>query len=150
MFKSNQAVHEEYQRLSKYLNISEVTCQNDECDSNFWAIKKLKKRGLTKAGNQRYKCLVCNKSFTDSDGSRRHLRPEINLRFFDLLVSKVPLRKIAKLLNISTRTIYIKIDFLHKQCLGFVGERQNKLTNGIYIEFTLTMLILMTNGKHQL
>lgn len=60
ILKSNQAIHEEYQKLSTYLNSNEIKCRNDKYDSNFWAIKKLKKRGLTKAGNQRYQCLVWN------------------------------------------------------------------------------------------
>lgn len=146
MLKSNQAAYEEFKRLSSYLDADEIKCRNAECSSNMGGTAKLKKRGLAASGNQRYQCLVCNKGFTDSDGSRRHLRPEINLRFFDLLVAKVPLRKIAKLLNISTRTIYTKIDFLHKQCLAFVGERENKLSNG---KLKLDRLYLATDRQIQ-
>ena len=70
MLKSNQAAVEEYQRLSRYLTPHEVKCKNTECSSHSLSEHKLKKRGLTTAGKQRYECLICNKSFVDSDGSR--------------------------------------------------------------------------------
>ena len=41
-----------------------------------------------------------------------------------------PLRKIARHLNISPKTLYDKINFIHKQCLRFAADREQKLVNG--------------------
>lgn len=147
MLKSNQAAVEEYQRLSRYLIPHEVKCKNADCASHTSNEHKLKKRGLTAAGKQRYQCLVCKKSFVDSDGSRKQLKPEINLRLFDLLVSKVPMRKIAKVLHISPSTVYTKIDFLYKQCMKFVAERESRLING---KLKLDRLYLSTDRQIQI
>lgn len=148
MMKSNQAVYEEYQRISAYLLPNELKCRNSECPTNVDGKPlKLKKRGFTKAGHQRYQCLTCGTSLTDSDGSRPHRRAEINLRLFDLLVSKVPLRKIAKLLHISQKTIYDKIDFIHKQCMKFVAERELRLLEG---KLKLNRLYLSTDRQVQI
>lgn len=148
MMKSNQAVNEEYHRISAYLESDELKCRNRECPTNLNGKPlKLKKRGFTKAGHQRYQCLTCGKSLTDSDGSRTHRRAEINLRLFDLLVSKVPLRKIAKLLHISQKTIYDKIDFIHSQCMKFVAEREQRLLDG---KLKLHRLYLSTDRQVQI
>lgn len=148
MMKSNKAVIEEYNRISDYLKPKQLRCLNPSCKTNTDDTPlKLKKRGFTKAGHQRYQCLTCGKSVTDSDGSRTHRRAEINLRLFDLLVSKVPLRKIAKLLHISQKTIYDKIDFIHKQCMLFAGDRERRLLEG---KLKLDRLYLSTDRQVQI
>lgn len=59
MMKSNQAVNEEYQRISAYLLPDELKCRNSKCPTNVNGKPlKLKKRGFTKAGHQRYQCLT--------------------------------------------------------------------------------------------
>ena len=148
MMKSNRATNEEYRRIAAYLEPNQLRCRNTDCPTNSGnEILKFKKRGLTAAGNQRYQCLICNSCFTDSDGSREHRRAEINIRVFDLLVSKVPIRKIAKLLHVSQKTIYDKIDFLHSQCMKFVGERERRLIDG---RLTLHRLYLSTDRQIQI
>jgi len=149
MLKSNLAVVEEYERLSAYLSPCLLRCPNPNCEANASenVQQSIKKRGLTAAGKQRYQCLLCNTSFSNSDGSRKQRRQEINIRIFDLLISKTPLRKIAKILNISTRTIYLKIDFLHKQCMRFAADRERRLMNG---KLKLDRLYLATDRQIQI
>jgi len=132
VLKSNQAVMEEYERLSRYLVPDQPACPNKDCPTYTveFIEPAFKKRGLTKAGSQRYQCKHCKKSFVVGDQTRKHRRPEINIRLFDLLVMHVPLRKIIRHLNISPKTLYDKIDFIHKQCLKFVAEREQQLIDG--------------------
>jgi len=96
--KSNKAVWEEFERLSSYLKPPETRCPNIKCISNTDPSieQSFKKRGFTHSGTQRFQCLHCKKSFSAGDGTRTHRRPEINIRFFDLLMIHAPLRKIAK------------------------------------------------------
>lgn len=129
MLKSNEAVFQEFHRHWKYLDKT-VTCPNENCVSHTTSTHSIKKRGLTKKGTQRYHCKLCNRSFTVEPHRKPQKRSEVNRRIFDLLLCRVPLRKIARHLNISTRTVYLKIDFLHQQCLKFAAYHESKLING--------------------
>jgi len=132
MLKSNKAVVEEFERLSRYLATDQPACPNQNCPTYTveFIEPSFKKRGLTTAGSQRYECKHCKKSFVVGEQTRKQRRPEINIRLFDLLIMHVPLRKIIKHLHISPKTLYDKIDFIHKQCLKFVAEREQQLIDG--------------------
>lgn len=127
--KSNEAISQEFQRLWKYLDKS-ITCPNENCVSHSGSTSSIKKRGLTKKGTQRYYCNLCHRSFTVEPHRKPQKRSEVNRRIFDLLLCRVPIRKIARHLNISTRTVYLKIDFLHQQCLMFAAYHESKFLNG--------------------
>lgn len=146
--KSNYAIYQEYERLSRYLMEPEVKCPNTQCPTytvEFFE-PSIKKRGYTKAGTPRYECKHCKKTFTVGRQSRQQKRPEINIRLFDLLVMHAPLRRIAKHLNISPKTLYDKIDFIHRQCLSFVKERELRLIEG---KLKLDRLYLSTDRQVQ-
>lgn len=57
-----------------------------------------------------------------------------------------PLRRIAKHLNISPKTLYDKIDFIHRQCLSFFKERELRLIEG---KLKLDRLYLSTGRQVQ-
>jgi hypothetical protein len=44
-----------------------------------------------------------------------------------MLVNKSPLKRIAAMANLTMDTVYRKIDFIHKQCLLFAGDRERHL-----------------------
>ena len=127
IIKSNQAVHEEYERISSYLKETGSVCINPDCDSHLTGISKIKKRGKTAKGTQRFFCNVCRTSFVDKPINRPHERPELNKLFFKELVGKSPLRQIEFKLDMSMGMIYRRIDFIHRQCLAFVADRERKL-----------------------
>ena len=121
--KSNQAVAQELHRISRYLSGPDLNCPNGcTCDGG-----EIKRRGKTASGSQRYQCLSCRKTFTPKKRNRSHRRPETNKQFFKLLVNRVPLRRIAEILSIHPKTLYGKIDFLHRQCLDFASRREIEL-----------------------
>ena len=146
--KSNQAVHEELSRISSHLDPKSIICPNSKCSSNM--DKKpisVKKNGKTTSGNQRYICLHCRKSFCGKPKARKHSKPHLNRLLFKLLVNKQPINRIADVLDISEKTVYDKIRFIHRQCLSFVSERERRLESRVFERFYLSTdrQVLMTN-----
>jgi hypothetical protein len=47
-----------------------------------------------------------------------------NKTVFKEIVSKKPIRGIASMTELSPKAVYDKIDFIHGQCLGLVGDRE--------------------------
>ena len=47
------------------------------------------------------------------------------------LMNKVPFNRICELTGINMRTLYDKIDFIHRQCLAFVANREQRLMEGM-------------------
>jgi len=45
-----------------------------------------------------------------------------------LSINKSPLRRIAAVTGLSMPTLLRKLDFVHRQCLRFAGERERQLT----------------------
>lgn len=131
--KSNKGIYEELERLSEYLVEPGTKCPKADCPSNIGdeAIS-IKKKGKTPKGNQRYICNVCKYSFTGKPIIRKHTNSEIDIFLFKQLVSKTPLRRIADLYDMSMGKLYRRIDFIHKQCLAFVGERERRLPKKQY------------------
>lgn len=129
--KSNEGVREEYERVSAYLKPVPLCCPNIDCynhSKNFHEFPQLYKRnGKTQTGSQRYKCLVCGKGFSDSDNQRTQRRSEVNKRLYLSIVNKMPIKRACEMLEISPETYYRKLDFLHKQALIYIRERELKL-----------------------
>ena len=130
--KNNLAIQEEIQRLSSYLvPKSETSCPTLGCPNHTISIKeKLRYQsfGKTKVGSQRYRCKLCGKLFSVKATSIiRHRKPHKNLLVFQLLMNKTPFKRICEVAGISMSTLYDKLDFIHRQCLSFVGSRERNL-----------------------
>lgn len=126
--KSNKAVYEELQRISKHLDPAELRCPNPICETNISDTPvSVKRNGRTSSGNQRLLCRICRKSFTEKPKSRKRSKSHVEKMLFKLLVSKAPLSRIAFILDIAPQTVYDKIHLLHRQCLRFVAERERNL-----------------------
>lgn len=132
--KSNRASYEQYQKISAYISSPDERCPNVLCDSNTdpAIATRIKKAGLTNAGTQRFRCSVCQKSFTSGKAERGINRSEINKQFFKALLSKVPFRRICWIFDIPESSIYRRIDFIHRQCMRFVAVRERRLCQKQY------------------
>ena len=64
-------------------------------------------------GRKRYKCQQCNKTFNDFTGTAMSGIKKIELfqEYLELIVESVSIRKAAKILDVSTKTIF---DWRHK------------------------------------
>jgi transposase-like protein len=130
--KSNQAIQEELLRLSSYLQPRPAAaCPNADCTNHDTPADDKQGYhafGKTAAGSQRYRCRTCGKTFSVKQrASLRHRKPHKNLLVFQLLVNKAPFRRISEVAGISMPAIYDKLDFIHRQCLAFVSNRERRL-----------------------
>jgi transposase-like protein len=119
--KSNQGVHEERERMAAYLADPEPSCPNHSVGVNQ---KKGHYRsfGTTAAGSPRFRCLHCGKTFSVnvSKPAKNHLLPHKNSEVYNMLVNRVPMRRICKIAGISQSTLYDKIRFIHQQVVEMV------------------------------
>lgn len=131
--KNNLATAEELQRLKqRFLRTNQAhCCPNPQCfchgldmDGNPGLYQK---HGTTAKGEQRYRCKGCGKTFSCGPPARRHQRAHVNGRVMELLVSRVPLARIARRTGISAPTLYDKIDFLYERCRAFLAERDGRI-----------------------
>lgn len=134
--KSNLAISQELARFLSDLIISKKpSCPDTSCANHSVEIggKGYQSIGLTKSGSRRYKCNICKKTFSVGKSTTRHKQPHKNRLIFSLLMNKSPFRRICEVADIGPESLYGKIDFIHRQCLAFVAERENRLLNGMNI-----------------
>lgn len=132
--KSNQGIHEELSRMMKALEPSSQppSCPNTSCPNHGIEVSQGKAFysafGVTCSGSQRYKCKACQKTFSVS--SRPQTRQRLshkNKTIFALIVNKSPIRRMAEIADMDVKTVYAKIDFIHRQCMAFSQNRESKL-----------------------
>jgi len=134
--KSNKAIVEEYERLTSYLfrKPTDPSCPNKECLNHALGISTGKVNyssfGKTKSGSSRYLCKACNKTFSVGTATLRQKKPHKNSEVFRLIMNKTAFKRACEIADIGMRTVFNKIDFIHEQCLAFVGNRERKLFNG--------------------
>lgn len=136
--KSNKGIAEELARLSAYLGVpSEVSCPDADCTNHGVGVSTgsphYRGYGTTRSGSKRYRCNSCTKTFSVGSSTVGQKQPHKNRLIFQLLMNKSPFRRICEIANIAPGTLYPKIDFLHRQCLAFVGNRERRLLQGFSI-----------------
>ena len=127
--QSNLAIAEELLRISAYLEPRLPWCTNEDCTASTGHSTKPPTRfGVNRHGTPRYKCANCGKTFTfGGKSTKRQRETHVNRDVFRHLVNTVPIRRIIKLLGISTSVLYDRIDFIYEQCRLFAGERERTL-----------------------
>ncbi len=133
--KSNQGIADEIQRISAYLVRQDVCCPNSLCPNHAVSIDvgrtAYQSFGKTKSGSPRYRCKACGKSFSVKRATTGQKQPHKNKLIFKLLMNKTPFRRICEVADISEGSLYPKIDFLHRQCLLFAADREQRLIDGL-------------------
>lgn len=135
--RSNQGVHEELTRLTAYLvDKDEPSCKNESCAlfsvPLSLAAGQYVQFGKTAAGSPRYRCNSCRKTFTGAGKStKKHRLPHKNRDVFALLISKMPIRRMAWFTGMDKQSLYGKIEFLYRQCQAFAGARERALLEGM-------------------
>lgn len=129
--KSNRGIYIEYKRLSKYLDVVERSCSNTNCINHKVGLKshpdKYQKFGRSRHGAPRYRCKSCKKTFSIGKSTRKHRAPHKNIEVFKLFINKMPINRIAEVTGLTYPSVYGKIDFIHKQCLAFIANRERKI-----------------------
>lgn len=67
------------------------------------------------------------------DATVEQKQPHKNRLIFQLLMNRSPFRRLCEIADIAPGTLYPKLDFLHRQCLAFVGHRERRLLEGFSI-----------------
>jgi transposase-like protein len=153
--KSNLAISEELQRLSKYMNPApETTCPVITCQNYTIGVttpKAYQSFGTTTAGAKRYRCRACGKTFSvNSDPASRQRFAGKNEEIFRFLVNKVPLKRMSELADVAMGTLYRKINFIHRQCLAFAAKQELRLPD-LHIDrlyLSVDRQIHIVNWKH--
>jgi len=129
--KSNIGIHEELQRLTNYLQRPlQPSCTKDDCENNLIPVETkgaYRSYGKAKSGARRYQCVACRKTFSIPKPSQWQHDTHHNQDIFRLLVNKMPLSRIVTVLGISWSVLYHRIDFIHRQCMAFVADRERRL-----------------------
>ncbi len=128
--KSNMGMVEERDRMRP--KMAEACCPSEACDQHGLGVSVgrpfYSSFGKTSTGAPRYKCMACKKTFSvAAKSTSRQREPHKNRQIFDLLVNKMPLRRIAEVAQVSPQTVYDKIDFIWRQCVAFAADREAKL-----------------------
>lgn len=128
--KSNRGMVEERDRMRP--KMAEACCPHEGCDQHGLGVSVgrpfYSSFGKTSTGAPRYKCMACKKTFSvAAKSTSRQREPHKNRQIFDLLVNKMPLRRIAEVAQVSPQTVYDKIDFIWRQCVAFTADREAKL-----------------------
>jgi len=130
--KSNIGIKEEIYRISSYLNIAtkEICCPVDGCSNQTIPLgtkKAYRSFGTSSSGSKRYQCCACNKTFSVAKPTQWQHDTYQNIEIFKLIVNKVPFNRIIEITGISWAVLYNRIDHIHKQCMSFISNRENKL-----------------------
>ena len=131
--KNNNGVFEESWRICGE-TFGEPSCPVQKCQYHRVGISTQKAYysfGLTRAGSQRYRCRCCGKLFSVKPSGlnpiARHRQSDKNLLILELLVNKMPLRRICEVAGVAPRVLYERIDFFYEQALAFMADRESKL-----------------------
>lgn len=134
--KSNQGVAEELSRMMGYMvPPSRPSCPVEDCANHTVPISSSTKHyygnGKSDKGSPRYRCRACGKTFsTPATSTSRQRIPYKNKQIFKLLMNKSPLSRICEVAGVDIKTVYHRIDFIHKQCLAFVSRREQAFLDG--------------------
>lgn len=128
--KSNKGIVDEVFRIAEYLQTDEVCCPNPECENHRVPLgtkKAYRYFGVARSGAVRHQCCKCKKTFSIPKPTQYQHTTSINRDIFMHLVNKSALSRIADMYGVEWKTLYNRIDFIHAQCMKFVGNRERKL-----------------------
>jgi len=137
--KSNQGVFEEAYRILAPL-YGAASCPDAECQNHripTHVVGAYHEFGKTSAGSQRYRCKICSKTFSVKPKGLNPISKQVqsdkNRTILSMLMGKMPLRRICEAAEVSPPVLYDKIDFLHRQAVAFLADRERALP-GMKIE----------------
>lgn len=147
--KSNQGIAEELKRLKRGLDKPhlQLSCPREECENSKHSLMvspgKYKPFGVTTAGNPRFRCRKCGKSFTVRQQrnpiARQRTYSHLNRDIFLEMVEKMPFRCISSKHEISMETVYNKLDFFYRQCVAFVASRERHFKDHNFKELYISV-----------
>jgi len=129
--KSNLGIREELDRIAGYLAGRDISCPNLQCSNHGADVHRHRasylSHGRTGAGSSRWRCKACGRVFSERKVNREQIKSHKNALIFRMLVNKGSVRGISRVADVTPQTVYDKIDFIHRQCLTLLAERENRI-----------------------
>jgi len=135
--RSNVAIADEYARLSDYLiPETKIACPNVACAMLGSPVAtNYQKFGTTPSGTPRYRCKTCMKTFAvGGKSTKRQRQTHKNIEIFRLLVTQNSISSIVENTDLDKKTVYGKVNFLHRQSVLFAGDRERQLGHGFELK----------------
>lgn len=131
--KSNSGIREEMNRISAYLAGPQASCPNPDCPNHGAGVRGHRalylSHGRTSAGSPRWRCKTCRRVFSERKINREQSKPHKNAIIFRMLVNKGAIRAISRVADVYPQAVYDKIDFIHRQCLALLAERESRIAS---------------------
>lgn len=131
--RNNASILGDVDRISAYLKLNpEPTCPNPACEMHSVSLSKGDNNysafGKTAAGTPRWRCNCCRKTFTvgGSATSKQKITHK-NRDVLMLLMNKMPINRIAEVTGLDNKSIYGKLNFIHRQFMMFAQSREKVL-----------------------
>jgi transposase-like protein len=116
-------------------NDSAPSCPNLSCIAlaSDAAISRLvMPHGTTKSGSPRYRCSKCLKTFTGQERvTRSSRRPGLDVELLNLLMNKMPMRRVCEVAKVNAAVLYNQIERSHSLAVKFAARHERKLINEI-------------------
>ncbi|MGE0349238.1 transposase [Hydrogenophaga sp.] len=128
--KSNRATLEEFERQrATFTQRDGAACRNSSCvNHGLVNLDCYQSFGKSRGGSARYRCKACKQTFTvPQRATLRQRHPEVNELVLNLLVNKMPMRRICEVAGVQPAVLYSRIHFFHKQAIRFVVDRERAL-----------------------
>ena len=148
--KSNAGIVEELARMQAPLAALKPTCcPHASCANHAIPVGSAgayKAFGYNSAGNPRWMCKACGKTFSRVlDPAKWQETSSKNRLIFKLLVSDTPLARIADVVELDEHTIGRRVKFIHRQVVAFAAARESKLA-----ELEIPRLYISADGQEQI
>ena len=105
--KSNLAIERKSNRMLGYLAEKPIGCPDPKCPNHLINITAGKiyysSFGTTKSGSHRYRCKLCETTFSVGAPTKQQRQPHKNIQVFRLLVNKMPLKRYMRPLTYRCR-----------------------------------------------
>ena len=148
--KSNAGIVEELERLQAPLRARKpISCPHAACANHAVAVETpgaYRAYGYNSAGSPRWRCKACGRVFSKSlQPTGRQEKSSKNRLLFKTLVGKVPLRRVADIVEVDAHTVRRRVEFIHERCVAFAADREARLA-----EMEMPRLYLSIDGQEQI
>lgn len=138
---SNQAVAEELARFDARLATAgfDPACSRDGCASQGIRVTagpaRYQRFGTTAAGSPRWRCRSCGATVSAArHGGLRLRQPEKTEVVLQLLVNKMPMRRMVEVAGVAPKVLYERIGRLARQCRAFAEHHERRFLEMAYFK----------------
>jgi len=107
------------------------SCPEGSCENRRFPVAQHPERyyrhGRTRSGTQRWRCRQCRSTLTLTENPRAQTAGDVNHDIVKDVVNRASLNAILRKTRISPRTLYVRLDFIHRQMIAFEAYKVRRL-----------------------